>query len=480
MGAGPASLASALPFSGDSRERLVVDIAEQIPDETVALRARLSESVPVRWSAEDRVAIKLQRQAGGALPVKAWLGSDYATYRGNVVVDSQGRELLKCAGAIGGLSRIWGATLARWPDQSLAEFSVSIETLHEHYKCIENLIPSKQRSLPNLAAAMSDSLPGVVYSPAKVAIDRGRCIACNSCMYGCASDAIFTAANWLPKLLSDGFQLRQQLRVVRIREEGGCVIADAIDNQGGELAIIAERAIVGCGAISSCKLMMDSWPERYSAMTLSDSQYFIVPFLGAISDDEPEDSLAHQFVSISQLTETTNEVMFQLYPKSPALTDELEFKLRALPKILRLRLSKTLANRMLIAQGYLHSKDSGVLELRSNLSSRQILSECRRNSDTHKLANRAASKLAQSLRRYGYKNLPLILAPVGAGYHFGRARIAGSSDNLFDQIGRPPGIERIHFVDGAVLPIVAAGPITLTIMANAHRIGEQIRSLCRI
>jgi choline dehydrogenase-like flavoprotein len=42
-----------------------------------------------------------------------------------------------------------------------------------------------------------------------------------------------------------------------------------------------------------------------------------------------------------------------------------------------------------------------------------------------------------------------------------------------DLLGRPNGFQRIHVVDSSVLPSIAPGPITFTVMANAMRIAEE-------
>jgi choline dehydrogenase-like flavoprotein len=42
-----------------------------------------------------------------------------------------------------------------------------------------------------------------------------------------------------------------------------------------------------------------------------------------------------------------------------------------------------------------------------------------------------------------------------------------------DTLGRPTGFSRVHVVDASVFPSLAAATITLTAMANAHRIASQ-------
>jgi choline dehydrogenase-like flavoprotein len=47
-------------------------------------------------------------------------------------------------------------------------------------------------------------------------------------------------------------------------------------------------------------------------------------------------------------------------------------------------------------------------------------------------------------------------------------REPGESDT--DTLGRPPGWDRVHLIDASVLPSIPATTITLSVMANAHRI----------
>jgi choline dehydrogenase-like flavoprotein len=46
-----------------------------------------------------------------------------------------------------------------------------------------------------------------------------------------------------------------------------------------------------------------------------------------------------------------------------------------------------------------------------------------------------------------------------------------------DTWGRLPGLDRVHLVDSSVFPSVPGTSITLTIMANAHRIADAAAQL---
>jgi choline dehydrogenase-like flavoprotein len=63
----------------------------------------------------------------------------------------------------------------------------------------------------------------------------------------------------------------------------------------------------------------------------------------------------------------------------------------------------------------------------------------------------------------------------GQGFHFGGSFPMQRRPGPFasDCLGRPHGFTRVHAVDATVLPTVPATTITLTVMANAHRIGTE-------
>ena len=89
--------------------------------------------------------------------------------------------------------------------------------------------------------------------------------------------------------------------------------------------------------------------------------------------------------------------------------------------------------------------------------------------------------MRQLMRRLAASARHLGLAPVpglsqtgrpGKGNHVGSSfpmrRDPGELET--DTLGRPPRWERVHVVDGSVLPSIPATTVTLSVMANAHRI----------
>ena len=93
--------------------------------------------------------------------------------------------------------------------------------------------------------------------------------------------------------------------------------------------------------------------------------------------------------------------------------------------------------------------------------------------------------LGSALRRLGRAAPALDLWPLlshvtfsGAGksYHFGSTfphRRPGAPGGT-DRWGRLAAWDRVHLVDGSVLPTIASTTFTLTVMANASRIATEV------
>src|SRR5450756_388635 len=66
----------------------------------------------------------------------------------------------------------------------------------------------------------------------------------------------------------------------------------------------------------------------------------------------------------------------------------------------------------------------------------------------------------------------LRVGPPGRGFHTGGTFPMRANPGPFevDVLGRPHGFTRVHVVDSSVFPSLPATTITLSVMANAHRI----------
>ena len=102
----------------------------------------------------------------------------------------------------------------------------------------------------------------------------------------------------------------------------------------------------------------------------------------------------------------------------------------------------------------------------------------KRNSKTEATVRRLITKLrsVKSFTRATPLSPLLKMGSAGRGFHTGGSLPMRSAPGEFetDLLGTPRGCRRVHVVDSSVFPTVAASTITLTAMANAHRIATQV------
>ena len=142
-------------------------------------------------------------------------------------------------------------------------------------------------------------------------------------------------------------------------------------------------------------------------------------------------------------------------------------------------LVRDLQERMLVAQGYLHSKHSSRIAvcLRKDSTTGQERLELRAElqASTRVQARKLVYQLCKNARRIGGIPLPMMLniAEPGRGFHSGGSFPMSAEPRGFqtDLLGRLPGWKRVHAVDATVFPSIPATTITFSAMANAHRIG---------
>ena len=182
------------------------------------------------------------------------------------------------------------------------------------------------------------------------------------------------------------------------------------------------------------------------------------------------------FLEIDDPAVSKHLVHLQIYGFSSFLLRELNRTFLRWP----LRMSgfrRWFLGRLLIVQGFIHSDESGTIELTLKKASdgKSVLTA---------LTNRPYGTLATPLK-VGWKlatqalklrAIPLIpglkMPSPGSGYHSGGTfpMTANPGERQTDSLGRLPAMPRVHLVDASVFPSIPATSITFSVMANAHRI----------
>jgi choline dehydrogenase-like flavoprotein len=320
---------------------------------------------------------------------------------------------------------------------------------------------------------------GMTYGVARLAVNvggapGGDCVYCGMCMFGCPYDLIYSSRHTLAQLLDrSGFSYVGGVIVERVGETGGMVRINARMVTGEQVQYEGERVFLGAGAIPTTQILMDSLGLQET--TMLDTQYFVVPMMqasGSGARREDLHTLAQLFIDIRDRGISPRTVHLQLYTYNEIY--DLEFA-RRFGRLQRALPAGAVLDRMSVIQGFLHSDDSTkvrVLRKNGGLGLRRI-----KNPRPRSVVSRVVRRLARNALRLGAAPvLPMVkVAQPGKSFHFGGTfpMSANSRPGQTDTLGRPAGLKRVHVIDASCFPSIPATTITLSVMANAFRIGTE-------
>jgi choline dehydrogenase-like flavoprotein len=347
------------------------------------------------------------------------------------------------------------------------------------------------RGLRRNAAALRER--GFSFGGSRLALiaapeDRRHCRYAGLCLYGCPYDSIYSSAQTLTQLIDDGaVDYRPGLYVDRLSEqrEGVRIDFHALGRPQVAGEMLASRVLVACGCVSSTRLMLESMGRRHAVLRLIDSQYFMVPLVtpraAHVGVATQGNTLAQVFLELEDRSVSAHTVHLQIYTFNDLMLAALAARL-PLSQITLERALRPLFGRLLVAQGYLHSRESPDITLHLEPGRLRLVGESGaagvgRESGAASVS-RVVRRVATAGHLLGMFPIPGLVQPglPGKGNHVGGSfpmrRTPGDLES--DVLGRPRGFDRIHVVDASVFPSVPATTVTLTVMANAHRIAATV------
>lgn len=521
VGSGPAGVAAAWALVRRGVAVTLLDVGVAIEPERERLVDKLyaEEGGPRAWGAQTVADLKGEVKATAAgIPLKRVYGSDYPHRDlGQGGVEARGTFDVLTSGAQGGFSNIWGAQLMPYMARDLAGWPITEADLAPHYRAVLDFVPisackddlaeylplykddpeclvsSKQAEqflahLDKNRGALRAR--GWAYGRSRVAAQvkagdanpRG-CVYCGMCMHGCPYRLVYSAAQTLRELRRDP-HLRYVPNVVveRVEEKAGNVEVTAKRLPEGEsVTYTADRVYLACGAVSTTRILLQSLEAYDKEAVIRDSVQVMLPVL---YDRPTRGVMAEELHTLGQVNVlafddkiSPRPMHFQFYTYNDHYVPAVAAKLRGLYPAFK-PFQHLLFERFSVILGYLHSDDSPALAARlvkENGGTKYVV-EALPNERTEPTAKALARKLWDDRKLFGLTPLlPMLdIQKPGKGYHTGgsfpmREKPSGFESDVW---GRPVGMERVHVVDGAVLPDLASTTFTFTVMANAHRIAS--------
>lgn len=527
VGSGPSGVACAQALLDLDRGLSVtlLDAGIQLEDSKTQLVQKLSASLPSGWNSESITALKgNMAPAAKGLPQKLLFGSDFP-YRDaytHVPASYEGVGLRPSL-ALGGLSNVWGAALMPYADSDLREWPISVAQLAPHYTAALNIsgisarkdslnaafplyteefgqlnLSRQSRSLLEHMEKHETSLKkqGIQFGAARVAIrartshSQSGCVYCGMCMYGCPYGYIYNSASTVREMQKNNrFTYQPDTVVHRLVEHPDHVTIQGRNRiSGQETSIEANRVYLAAGTIPTTRLLLESRGSYNRTLKIQDSQYFLIPLLlpKRARDVQTEAlyALSQLFIEILDNHISPNPIHLQVYSYNEFIGAAMRNSLARFGLNFNF-LARQLEQRILIVQGFLHSNLSSSINATltegTNGTGSRLVLEPDINRTTRKSVGKVISKLLHNALSLGALPLTPMLevAEPGRSFHSGGSFPMRQQPGEFetDILGRPFGWKRVHAVDATVLPTIPATTITLSVMANAHRIATEAANL---
>lgn len=404
--------------------------------------------------------------------------------------------------ARGGLSNIWGALALPFEDEELAESALDTEALRRSYHAVARRIGISGG--PGTDADTLSSAPArrlltrhrkhganrcFDLEPAANAVlntaqgDRQPCSHCGLCLYGCRRGSIYCSAAELPALRRfPNFSYASDHFVHAIRADDTEQILD-VEVGGTRRQLRAPIIVLAAGTLATTGLALRriGWINR--AVRLLTNPVAVAAFLmpSFVGQEIPDRSFAlgQLFYRVRDADGGAAGVVYG----ADALPLHLFAARLPLGRPFALRLAYALAPALLMTTCYLpgsfsenflhvHGQDGaaginivGVQTVKASIALRAAL-----------------RRLKREFARLGAFPVPgsITLLQPGADAHYaGTLPMGGSGPIATTRSGELHGCPGLFIADGACLPHLPATHPTLTIMANADRIGHEIATWLR-
>jgi choline dehydrogenase-like flavoprotein len=496
IGSGPAGVSAAWPLVEAGVRVLMLDASgESLPYPVQSGLAAL-RSDPERWRTELGWAGPLADSGVSpkfATPLARAALADFADTAG---LDARNFMALG-SHASGGLSRIWGALAARYSEADLASLpgvEASYDRVSQHVGIsggqeIADADPaSLAPSVAHLAARHQrlGARPGfhLVTAPNAVLAepreDRLGCNRCGLCLHGCSRGAIYHSALELPALRRHrNFTHRGGIIVERLSDAGGQIVEARI---GGEkVRFRAPVVILAAGTLTTTSLALrriglSGVPVRIESNPVGGIG-FLVPHLIGRALPEQAFGLGQLFYTLEAEAGVEAAGVFYGADTLPLATvaDRLPFT-----RPFALRAARALAPALVLATAYLPGRFSdNELVVEDDGAAGRIRITGRQSSEAERLLSETFGALARLTRSRGAWAIPgsrQILMPGADAHPAGTLPMGGAGPAATGTDGELQGAPGVFVADGAALPLLSARHPTLTIMANADRIGRALAS----
>ncbi len=411
----------------------------------------------------------------------------------------------------GGLSQIWGGFVCEFDERDLTGWPVTVNDLRPSYKTVTERVGVSGSATDDMAEFYGRS--GVLLPPLPVGPTAGRLLAryrpgllgpdfaiglarnailtvdhpgrlaCNlgkDCLWGCGRGAVYDARFDLAVLEARrGFRLFDDFWVTRIAPIPGGWEVSSTDGR----TLRGSRVAIAAGTLGTLPLALPLVPNAPSELRLLSSPVLAMPLLvpARLGQAAPDRgfSLAQLGYRLNYGESVSDYIAGAVYEVSFLPVSSLAARL-PLGRRASTELMSALAPALLVATAYFPG-DCSANRIQWQRHGDHVHTVVKGRYDERMPCRlqRVKHRLRSIWRRLGAWPLPgASLGTIGTDVHFGGPFAMGLAQphgtTGFGELHAAPGI---FVADAAAFPSVPPKYITLTIMANADRIGRHLAAL---
>ncbi len=493
-GSGPAGAFAALGALQAGASVVMIDPGLAAEQNARQLKEKLGARPWQSWTPEERSALK----GTSTLSRRQAFGSDFPTRPAHAATIQEKNCRIMQSNALGGLSNIWGrgieppygAECDQWNFkegfiESMREVLKHIPLSAEADNLAEVMPLHTENITPHRITKESETLlqkwnrhktslnqSGVHFGKTRLAMRPQQCQLCGMCFYGCPYGAMFDSGEIISALLRQypAFSYRPGLRVKTFAAAGDNVDVrvENIEDRTCE-TLQGKKLILAAGAAQTTAIVMRSLGVRQA--TLKNSDLIKIPLFKIFGRSQPEvgyHALSQLTLTVDHRKITRKAIVIHLFGKNPAIRDAI---VSPFPRRCHALLEKILAplfSRLFIGMCFLHSDDSAEIEVTDD--GKMTTFSGRRKPGAWGIYWQLLLFFLMHMRKLGLLPLPGSLGLPGSSVHYGASVAA-------DDAGQLTAASSVYVADAASLPCIPAGSYTLSIMANAHRIGKIVGAI---
>ena len=405
--------------------------------------------------------------------------------------------------SFGGLLNVWGGNCLRFIKDDFNNWPISYNVLKKYYETCEKIMNvshfddeiSKELEIEKnvmdfeKSILFSDFIKKFLKNKknsknysiglARVALDS-KCYKCSNCFFGCKDNYIITAKNYLKKLISEKkIEYKNNLNLKKFVNKNDLIELEFKNTENTKL--LTKKLFIGAGALQTPKIVINSLNKKKD-LFLKESQPFYIPsiYLGKnFNNDFKHHTLsqAHVFFKNNikhNVGKIHYEIKYDQKITNISLKKQFGFLYKLIPNLLK--------KRIFVITGFINSNHS---TYSAKIKKENLEIEIIKNKNNEKkIKFEIFNQLKILEKNFTFVTIKsfLKLGNFGRGFHLGGS-IPMINDDKINQMksddlyskknGEIAKYKNVFIIDSTNFTNIPAGSTSLTIMANALRIGAE-------